>query len=719
MQPTFAYIFKKIVTEHKLKLKSIATEVGVTTSYLSNLQSGKRTKPSTAILQKLTECLQRRRVSPKDIAILKESAISFQKQKKQDSEDILLVGLKNFSKSQNEIYSEKLVVNSSLGLWESLQKLEHYHKKQPSPIQGDNEPKQGNVQPTLYLEVDYSEFIDFICHCLHYLTSLPQKGKIFFSLDEYFFSVNNDKLGCFINAVRNVSPQWHLHLLLMQTPNYGLFFDFANQLVGTSNCTFYENIPTDGCFIIESFVGISYKFIQKDRCLLSMVTDQQVIQNTIESLEFNRVREPHQERENFLVQAKYPGLYDCEKELLHLNPDGEMPLPNRITKSIHFRQSIEKDITAIAQILQTLKPSDPTTENILTSLLNIVKKITADSQVHFAFVDAMEPFLGTCVLMQNALYVGKNKEISTQDMTMSKEDFLWSPVMRIPSLQRTLKKSFGDWWKTIDPVWRSDNNDGIQNIWKWIIVTIMRSLAEANVPLVTFLKFAGQIVGFNPDESEDRLWEILYRHEHKAKKNWTLVRCPPAPSMPAKEQPWQKHNLYIRQLFFMDFLSVASNEYHLIMSDGGIDHYLNTGWFGLNLEISEDARIKHLQNVCNLLSDATNEIKADIKVEILPNECCGDGCFPANIAIIADTDESTKEEAYHIFLEQNVEPYCRGFWLENVDRQVVQAIFDYIDNLSKDTIKEPKAVCKFLEQKIANFTSKRNIAPAKRSKHTR
>jgi hypothetical protein len=182
-----------------------------------------------------------------------------------------------------------------------------------------------------------------------------------------------------------------------------------------------------------------------------------------------------------------------------------------------------------------------------------------------------------------------------------------------PELLSRLRREFDEEWHDISPKWRTDHPEGKRRVAQWIVAGTLKALLRANIPNPKLWPFVRNMVVALAQEREE-FYQQIFRHEQTARSILIVNSDFPLFTVPHNIGPWERtSSVKMRQVFFEAILKRV-DEYHLIMSWGGIKSYWREGRYGKEqYSFSRQEIEEHLSNVCQILEKNPN-----VDVEIVP-----------------------------------------------------------------------------------------------------
>ncbi len=665
----FARVLSEIIEHGKQQkaftLKELAQHSQITSSYLSSLKQSNRKPPAHKTLLKLTDALRTLDVTATEVQRLVDAYNRRQQLNYQDEKGSLLASLIDEYKEDGNLF-ERLkqgVQTKGVVLRRRQEKpaIRELNLLKAGFVKGDHHAFILRAIRLLKKAQDSESkggriYITWFHHDL---------------LDENFNRDREelrDMLRSFlwVDSPFSVRHLWAGDIAKEMT----VILDFLIQYIGTSNCFLYEipygqHLPeylvVEGVGFIEARPVLDNHYWMRSVIVDGQPSRQDEINILIQYLEF--LLGPQNIRKTLVQTNASPGkfsvtpglekLIEVEKENIKkeqlliksifsakyrpieviqtiLEASGlmqgriktvvsyhqervttlERRLEHGKDRSIHEREFLQKEFR---RIFQNLSPACPTrntldvleAELLKKQIIGVLNAIKRNPNFHFALAD--QEFLIQFTLSGDTAFLSFDPPDAQDELPCKRDDLLARAWTDHPDVVYQLRHEFYARWKAIDPTWRTDNEQGRQNVIDFLIAEPLKALLDANVSGPDLWGFLHDVIEQTTCLDYESFIREVYTHEQVAQEIFMLSNYLPLMTIPAEIAPWDpRSSIRTRQILFQALLRDITH-IRLIIPQKACEEYWETGqyktytfsreWIGQHFHYFHELLLKYPQKV--------------------------------------------------------------------------------------------------------------------------
>ena len=336
--------------------------------------------------------------------------------------------------------------------------------------------------------------------------------------------------------------------------------------------------------------------------------------NLREALEANGV--PQEDIERYLA-------HHLERLTAH-----EQRLQNGKERAIHEKAFLKKEFQ---DILTQLVPRHLEKQNILAiearlfreQILQVLQMLTHHPNIQFALAD--QEFLVRFSLSGNTAFLSFDPPGAQGEPPLKRDDLLVRAWTAHPDVVYQLRLEFNMIWKNIDPQWRTDTEQGRQNVIRFFMTEPIKALLQADLPEAELWEFISDLIDLAETFDAESFNREVCMHEQGAEHIVILTNTFPLLTIPIDVGPWDtRSSIRTRQLVFHARVREI-DRVRFILSQPRTEAYWTTGFYGTH-SFSREWITRHKQAFQDLLL----KFPEKITTTLLPKR----ERFPINIEII-------------------------------------------------------------------------------------
>ena len=297
-------------------------------------------------------------------------------------------------------------------------------------------------------------------------------------------------------------------------------------------------------------------------------------------------------------------------------------------RTIHERDFLKKEFRDILTRI-THADSDKGNLQVLEAqlfrdqILQVIQTLIHHPNIHFAL--ASQEFLIRFSISGNTAFLSFDPPDAEWELPLKRDDSLVRAWTKHPEVVYQLRHEFNMIWKGIEPEWRTDTEQGRQNVIHFFITEPLKALLNADIPASQLWAFMSQLIDRAGIEEAETFLREVCMHEQGAKDILIFSNTLPSLTLPVDAGPWDsRSSVRTRQLVF-HALAREIERVEFIFPQKGIERYWETGQYGSH-EFPHEWVSRHVQTFRAFLRKHPEQITA----LIFKNE----EEFPINIEII-------------------------------------------------------------------------------------
>lgn len=295
-------------------------------------------------------------------------------------------------------------------------------------------------------------------------------------------------------------------------------------------------------------------------------------------------------------------------------------------RTVHESEFLIKDFQKILPYLSSVS-SDPllTLEAKLLQgqILGVLRTLKQNSNIHFALAD--QEFLIRFSLSGNTAFISFDPPGAQGEPPFKRDDALVRAWTEHPDVVYQLRQEFNTLWKNIDPLWRTDNEQGRKNIIKFFVTEPLKVLLDTDMPGKELCVCLSKLLDQATYLDREAFIREEYTYEQGAKNIVIFSDLLPSNTMPSDIGPWGARSpVRTRQILFHALLHEIEHV-HLIISQKRCEAYWQSGQYETHTFPREWVQ-QHIQHLHDLLLKFSQKIVLDL----VP----GPERFPVNFEVI-------------------------------------------------------------------------------------
>ncbi len=298
-------------------------------------------------------------------------------------------------------------------------------------------------------------------------------------------------------------------------------------------------------------------------------------------------------------------------------------------RAIHEKEFLRQEFRTLLPQLSLSSSSNEEQSRYLEAhvlkgqILGVLRAIQRNPNCHFALAD--QEFLIRFSLNGDTAFLAFDPPDAQEEFPLNRDDLLVRAWTEHPDVVYQLRHEFDTIWKTIDPRWRTDNEEGRRNVVSFFIADPLKALFNADVPGSELWGFIAELVEQAAYSDVEAFTRDLYTHEQAATRMFFLSSNFPLITIPSDIGPWDpRSSIRTRQIVFYALLRDIEH-IHLVLSQQHAEAYWETGQYGTHTFHREWIR-QHVHYFCGLL----HKFPEKITVELVPQQ----ERFPVNVEVI-------------------------------------------------------------------------------------
>ncbi|GAK60103.1 hypothetical protein U27_07091 [Candidatus Vecturithrix granuli] len=717
----FARVLSEIIEHAKqekvFSLKELAQEAHITSSYLSSLKQSNRKPPAHKTLLKLTDALRQFNVSELDVQRLID-VYNRQHLNYQEERSGLLASLIDEFKEEGNLFERLKHGVQTRGLVLKDQKAQpedlESNRLHADFVEGDHHAFIVNAIKLLKKAQKSSckgrrIFITWFHHDL---------------LEDNFNRDREELRDILRSFLWVDSPFQILHLWAGDiAKEITVILDFLVQYIGTSNCFLYE-IPygqhLSEYLVIEDVGFIEARPVLDNRYWIRTVLVDAAqpgqaaeLAIVIQYLEYllgpQDIRKPlvqtnaspgkfsvtpglqklidvekcNLKTEELLIKSSFSGRYrpvELIRLLLEVSGVSDEMIETFVTqhqervlvlekriesgkdRSIHERGFLKKEFQ---QIFRNLALTSLTSQsNVLEAellkkqIIGMLRALKRNPNFHFALAD--QEYLIRMTVSGDTAFLSFDPPGAQYEPPFKRDDLLVRAWTDHPDVVYQLRHEFHARWKAIDPRWRTDNENGRQNVVDFLVAEPLKALLDANVAEQHLCPFMCELIDQASYLDTEAFIREVYTHEQVAQEIFMLSHHLPLMTIPPDIAPWDpRSSMRTRQILFQALLQDITR-IRLIIPQNVCEEYWETGQYKTYTFHREWIR-QHFRYLHDLLL----KYPGKMTVELIQQPEIG----PVNVEVM---------NGEWVILEKTVMAGdCGGIILH--DKQLAEKLMAYID----------------------------------------
>lgn len=316
-------------------------------------------------------------------------------------------------------------------------------------------------------------------------------------------------------------------------------------------------------------------------------------------------------------------------------------------------------------------------------ILQVLQTLVHHPNIHIAL--AAQEFLIRFSLSDNTAFLSFDPPGAQGEPPLKRDDLLVRAWTEHPDVVYQLRHEFDMIWKSIDPQWRTDTEQGRRNVLHFLMTEPLNVLLEADLPEPELWAFVNDLIDRTSSLDAEVFIREVCTHEQGAENMLILNNIFPLFIMPIDVDPWKSGSaVRTRQLVFHALVQEIQHV-HLVLSQKQLEAYWTTGRYR-KYTFPHKWVSRHVQAFHSLLL----KFPEKITVVVVPHQ----EEFPINVEIINDE--------YVSFQKAVVDDERGGIILH--DRTVADRLLAYIERTiavrCPDHLKGAQNVARWLEQQF-------------------
>ncbi|PID58128.1 hypothetical protein CSB45_05425 [candidate division KSB3 bacterium] len=306
----------------------------------------------------------------------------------------------------------------------------------------------------------------------------------------------------------------------------------------------------------------------------------------------------------------------------------EQRLQSGKERAIHEKAFLTKEFH---EILTHLVPQHAEQQTILAlearlfreQLLQILQTLLRHPNIQLALAD--QEFLIRFSLSGDTAFFSFDPPGTLGEPPLKRDDLLVRAWTAHPDVVYQLRLEFDTIWKSIDAQWRSDTEQGRQEVIRFFMTEPIKALLNADISETALWEFIGDLIDSAGTLDAESFTRELCLHEQAADQLFILSGTFPLISMPIEVGPWDtRSSVRTRQLVFHARIREIERV-EIILSQQRTEAYWTSGTYGTH-SFSREWILRHKQAFESLLLDFPEKITTTV----LP----GKEDFPIELEII-------------------------------------------------------------------------------------
>ncbi len=338
-------------------------------------------------------------------------------------------------------------------------------------------------------------------------------------------------------------------------------------------------------------------------------------------------------------------------------------------RSIHERDFLKKEFQHIFRNIDRAGQASSTSltkndlyileaELLKKQIVGMLRALKRNPNFHFALTD--QEYLIRMTVSGDTAFLSFDPPGAQYELPFKRDDLLVRAWTDHPDVVYQLRYEFHTRWKAIDPLWRTDNEKGRQNVIDFLVAEPLKALLDANVTGPQLWPFMCELIDQASYLNVDAFIREVYTHEQVAREIFMLTHHLPLLTVPVDIAPWEpRSSRRTRQILFQALLQEIAR-IRLIVPQNVCEKYWETGQY-TNYTFHREWIKQHFRYLHDLLLKYPDKIT----VELIRQPEIG----PVNVEVM--------NGEWVILEKTDMTAAYRGIILH--DKQLAEKLITYID----------------------------------------